>query len=811
MHKPTVHLICNAHLDPVWQWQWEEGCAETLSTFRNAIQLLKEDDELIFNHNEALLYRWILEFDPSLFEEIQKLVIAGRWNIGGGWYLQPDVNLAGTESILRCISEGRHFFEKHFNVHPRVAYNFDSFGHGAGLPQLLKLTGYKMYIFMRPEPENLQLPSDFCRWQGTDGSEILILRIEIGLYHTEEDNIEQRLQEGVELALQLNRDVPVFWGIGNHGGGATREDLTRITRFRNNETRVHIKHSSTEQLYQALKVYANETPLIKGDLQNIFPGCYTSMFRLKRRANRSLQLLLQTEQLRTITWWILDQTYPHTLLSELWRDHLFNDFHDILPGTCIEPAEQDALDLYGKIEQTARKLRLDAAVSINQGENKPAYLPLTIMNNLDFNEAIPVETEFMISHRPKWTGQWHVQLKDSYGEPVTLQEEQPEALLPFHEWRRKICFMARLPQGGVKRYFAEANEGPVLQKTAAPAVNVSINQQGFVEGLTDVNGNQYLNSPLFQPLVVQDDCDAWGTGCLSYRDVIGAFELETGSHQILHSGPVRTIYETLLHYNKSRLRLHTLLYNDWPVLEFRLLLNWHEQNKRLKLPVDIALSASKIAAEVPGGITTYDADGQEHVHRQWLMVSDATRAIGIVHNGLHGFDYLDGELRLSALRSAAYCHERGLHLDPLPARKYMDQGVHEFRILLTIGKPQELHSKLPNLAQWLNAPAPVFSYLPVGSNTNSGVTPMPEDQSFIQSKPQNIHLRTLKPSNNKQALIIQFQENAGIHQDARIRLRYPDISMPIKFRPFEIKNLRVQKDGTWAEVDLIHEQKELHT
>ena len=210
MKRPALHLICNAHLDPVWQWRWEEGCAEALSTFGTAVELLHEHPGLIFNHNEALLYQWVREHDPALFAEIQRLVAAGRWTISGGWYLQPDVNLPDTESLIRHIAVGRRFFREHFGVEPVVAYNFDSFGHSAGLPQLLVRGGYRMYIHLRPQAPELELPSDLYRWRGLDGSEILTLRIAVGLYHTERDNIEQRLTEGTELALKLDRDVPVL-------------------------------------------------------------------------------------------------------------------------------------------------------------------------------------------------------------------------------------------------------------------------------------------------------------------------------------------------------------------------------------------------------------------------------------------------------------------------------------------------------------------------------------------------------------------------------------------------------------------------
>ncbi len=808
MSKPNIHLICNAHLDPVWQWQWEEGCSEALSTFRNAVDLLKEYEDLVFNHNEAVLYQWILQHDPDLFKEIQDMVKKGRWSVGGGWYLQPDVNIPCTESIIRCITEGRRFFKQHFNVRPQVAYNFDSFGHGAGLPQILRKAEYGMYIFMRPDPNDLELPSDFCRWQGSDGSEIYFLRISIGLYHTEEDNIEERLREAVEMALDLDRDVPVFWGIGNHGGGATRDDIKRIRRFCGQENRVQFIHSTTDYLFEALKHYGDKAPLVRGDLQNIFPGCYTTLSRLKRRANRSMHLLRQTEHLRTLTWWTLKQPYPQDLMDNLWNDHLFNDFHDILPGTCIEPAEQDALDLYGKIEQTARRLRLEAASYMNRGHKERAYLPITILNCSNGLEEVPVEVEFMISHRPKWEGQWRVHLRDEDSQPIAIQEEHPEALLPFHQWRRKIVFMATMPESGYKRYFAEAHEGAIEQKPAPPALNIATDTQGFVEQIRDESGFNYLNGPLIQPLVIDDPCDSWGTGCRSYRKISDAFEPDSKSNTVLYTGPIRTVYESVMRCQHSQIRLHTIVYNQWRVLEFRLRVNWNEKQKRLKLPFPLALSTEEVLCEVPGGVTTYQADGLEHVHSRWLMLAEGHHAVGVVHNGTHGFDFKDGELRLSALRSPAFCHERGFKLAPYPERKFSDQGVHEVRVLITVGKPETLRQKLPALATWLATPPAIYTYLPVGSVTPPVDSKLNAGQSFIEIHPPDIKLLAMKPSRDGNALSMRLQEQSGIDTKATIRLLYPSMTISCPFRAMEIVTLRIERNGRWRKVNLIDEESE---
>ena len=105
--KPRIHLLCNAHIDPVWQWEWEEGAAEAISTFRTAADLCEAFDGFVFNHNEAVLYQWVETYEPELFARIQRLVREGRWHIMGGWFLQPDCNMPSGESFVRQILTGQ--------------------------------------------------------------------------------------------------------------------------------------------------------------------------------------------------------------------------------------------------------------------------------------------------------------------------------------------------------------------------------------------------------------------------------------------------------------------------------------------------------------------------------------------------------------------------------------------------------------------------------------------------------------------------------------------------------------------------------
>ena len=801
MRKPCVHLICNAHLDPVWQWQWEEGCAEALSTFSIAVEILNEHKEFVFNHNEAVLYEWVMEHDPSLFKKIQELVKKGQWSVSGGWYLQPDVNLTSTESIIRQIMEGRTFFKKYFHSFPEVAYNFDSFGHSAGLPQILRKSGYKMYIHMRPQEEQLKLPSCLYRWQGCDGTEIAALRIPVGLYHTEYHNIKERLRQGTELALKKGQDIPVFWGIGDHGGGATREDLNQIRDFIEKENRVDFRHSTPDLYYQAVKDTLKEAPVFKGGLQRVFTGCYTSLSRVKRKAIQSAGLLRQAESISAAAWWLKGISYPEEKIRQTWRDHLFNDFHDILPGSCTEPAEKDALDLYGKAMDSARRLRMKAVTALNKPYKNSPSLPMIVLNTNPCLTKVPVEGEFMISHRPKWKGSWHVELHTLRGEQIVCQEEQPEALLPFNGWRRKISFLSCLPGMGISRFQLKVKEGKTQRGEFRPALDYEIDPgSGLIERLYGPRKAQILSGPLMQPVVIKDTGDSWGTGIKKYRGKEDVFEPGPGSFRVVEKGPVRMIFESEWKYKESSIIMKTLSYSQWPVLEYRLRILWNHTHRQLKLSIPTNFRQSSVLCEIPGGLARRSADGEEYVHRRWLCVKGQINgkpaSVGIVNSGQHGFDFKDGEIRLSVLRSAAYCHERGFDLKGCPGHKCMDMGGHFVRLLVVPGEPESVIRKLPALADWLSSPPFALSHLPVGKR---------DEDDLLSLSPENVRLLACKRSEEGEALVIRIQEAAGLPSEAVVHVKEPDIRYKAALNPLEIKTICFQKDGRVFETDLLEQ------
>lgn len=247
-----IHLICNAHLDPVWLWRWEEGCTEALSTFRTAERFTDEFPGFTFNHNEAILYQWVKENEPDLYERIKEKVKEGSWKIMGGWYLQPDCNMPSGESIIRNIAEGRRFFMEEFGKRPTTAINFDSFGHSQGLVQILNQAGFDSYVVCRPAKDNFDFTSQNYRWKGFNGSEVIVHRSDENY-----NSVHGHAAEELEKFLNETREEEVslfLWGVGDHGGGASAQDLKDLERMLQERREEYcIIHSDVESFFQELR------------------------------------------------------------------------------------------------------------------------------------------------------------------------------------------------------------------------------------------------------------------------------------------------------------------------------------------------------------------------------------------------------------------------------------------------------------------------------------------------------------------------------------------------------------------------------
>jgi alpha-mannosidase len=177
MKEKKLYMIGNAHIDPVWLWNWQEGFQEVKATFQSALDRMKETDGFIFTCSSAAFYEWVEKNNPKMFQEIVTRVKEGRWEIVGGLYIQPDCNIPNGESYVRQGLFSQRYFMKKFGRIATTGYNVDSFGHNGNLPQILTKSGMENYIFMRPMPAEKGLPGRIFWWASEDRTKILTYRI----------------------------------------------------------------------------------------------------------------------------------------------------------------------------------------------------------------------------------------------------------------------------------------------------------------------------------------------------------------------------------------------------------------------------------------------------------------------------------------------------------------------------------------------------------------------------------------------------------------------------------------------------------
>jgi alpha-mannosidase len=345
----VLHVIAQAHLDPVWLWPWRDGCAEALTTMQSALDRMDEVPALCFSQSAASNYRWAQEMDPRLFAQIRRRVREGRWEPVGGWVVEPDCNIPSTESLIRQCLYGKRYFAERLGVDVRVGYNVDSFGHGGGLPQILARAGYRYYVMMRPQEHEAALPKLFW-WEADDGSRVLTWRISPHYGQSPRDSaddVEQAIRGASDRCFAPGIDHGAFFfGVGNHGGGPTRAHLRRLLELQHDPRLPELRFSTLSQFFTEVERSPGfaDVPTIRHELQHHARGCYSAMGEIKAMNRRAERSLIKAE---TIACASGEGTHARDALRDAWWKLLFNQFHDVLGGSSIRSAYVQSRDQLG--------------------------------------------------------------------------------------------------------------------------------------------------------------------------------------------------------------------------------------------------------------------------------------------------------------------------------------------------------------------------------------------------------------------------------------------------------------------------------
>ncbi len=805
-------MIANAHIDPVWLWVWQDGLEVARSTCLDAVDLLRKYPRYTFTRSSAAVYRWIEQTDPDLFEEITRLVKEDRWNIVNGWWVQPDCNIPCGESLVRQGLYGQLYFEEKFGKRAKVGFNVDTFGHCISLPQILRKCGLNSYVFHRPGSHEKKLSNDLFNWESPDGSRVLAARID-GYGAGSMEDLEKKLSKARERSRKSGMDTMCFYGHGDHGGGPVEEMVQEIQELSETREDASIEFSTPERFFDSVWDASEELPVLQDELQHHSRGCYTVVSEIKRM-NRELEiLLLNAEKFCALCSLLYGAEYPREILRESWHTLLFHQFHDVLAGTSIRPAYDDAMNRL-KAAQIAARSRMEMAIEtlssrINTAAREghqilvinPAYYERE--DQIEFQETLDTDSGLKV-----------IDDEDRIHEVQVLSSREIEG-------RKRVrgIFTAELPPAGYRVFWIRKGDAVKKSGLETPDTRISNSryllkvdpQTGFLTSIVEVeSGREYLNGPC-RPLILRDESDTWSHDVDGYRDEIGSFQMR-GSPRV-KSGQVRSLITTDFKYEDSSLTLKYELNGDSPVIYCRMDLDWHEKHKMLKMSIPIATSRPRALYEVPYATVERPTNGEEEPGQRWVDVigsgdDGSEKSLLVLNDSKYGFDVLDSEIRVSIVRSPVYAFHRPRKVDPDKTYLYTDQGKHELDLGLVPHGRMEIYTKFSLAEAFNNRPFLAFS------NKHQGE--LPTSASLISAEPRNLAITAFKISERDERGIVRVFESSGQKTSGMIRLPLIDVKIPVQLDPWEVKTYAFSPDGVQAEnnmleIDISESEKKLYS
>lgn len=680
-----IHLIPNSHIDPVWLWNKYEGIDEVLNTFRSACDRLDEYPDLTFTASSIQFYKWVLEFDPGLFERIKHFVQAERWEIVGNWWVEPDTNLPRLSSFLKHAELASEFTKKHFNRVSDTAYVPDSFGHPADLPAILSETGFKYMLFSRPgQHEKHDLPANLFYWE-YKGKKILAYRL---------TNHYQTGGNGDELLKTLSgpdyTKTPTscfFFGVGDHGGGPTVREIEFFRKFIQNSPAGHAGFSSLEAFFRQAE-QTSAIPVYSGDLHMHAVGCYSVLSDLKNRVRHAEHQLEFTA--RTLD---ISGGTPN-LLDGAWKKTLFNEFHDILPGTCSPEAASFAQDELSAVAAQTRdisrtalkRLSLITPPRIREGEFR-------IFNTLPYPVTTPLSIETSQYFKPGCA------FRDNTGKNIPVQLGVPSVVLDSRKWE----FVDTLPPRGFKAYHFD-NSVQVVQPEK--------DDIHFTPGLdrkTSDMPETSCSAGEISALVLSDDSDTWGHKVQKYDKVEARFEQASCAH--LSGNIFCRVYETWL-CGENRINVLFTRYSGLNAMYIDLTAQWNDTRKICKIEIPLEGPGSGNAwMQGAAGAISRKSNGFEHPLHNWIWLPVGDNGLAVIQDGCFACDFTNERLRITFIRSSLYGFHDPATPDENDPQHRTDIGEHSMRMLLFDCK-QYNPQKLNKAAEIFMEPFPVFRETP---------------------------------------------------------------------------------------------------
>jgi alpha-mannosidase len=773
----TLYFDANAHIDAAWLWREKETVEVCKNTFSSVLNMMDARPDFTYTQSAAAYYDWMERFSPDVFARMQQRVKDGRWEIVGGMWVEPDCNIPGGESWMHHLLYSARYFGKKFGTKVKIGWNPDSFGYNWNIPQFYANAGIDAFITQKMGwSEHNIFPYHLFWWESPDGSRVLCY---FPFDYVNEVNDPVRTVDQLRQ-FEANtgvRKMLILFGVGDHGGGPSNEMLDRIEHLKTLDVFPAIENGTAAGYLAWLR---------KGDLSGLpvwddelyleyHQGTYTTQANMKEGNRRSEILLTNAEKFSTLAT-LSGGNYNRNDLEEAWRGVLFNQFHDLLPGSGIRENYIDAAEKYKAADAIG-------TVELNKSINQIARQ----VNTSAVKKAVPVVVFNPLSWERNDVGS--IPLPDGDNTDYALFDitgkEIPSQALRTGKYSRKILYKAdQIPACGYKLYELRKQK-PAAGAGALSVTRTSLENEffrvtidadsGWVKSILDKrNGKELLTGYGGEVQLLEDRpraWDAWNIGLTGVK-----YQTKLRSIEVAESGPVRAAIRIVRDYLKPGVRKdpptpeypssfftqEIMLHRGLDRIDFKTDADWWEEKTMVKVAFPVTVTDTAATYEIPYGTIrrstqlrdSWDSAKVEVPAERWADLSQSDYGISLLNRSKYGYDIKGSVMRLSLLRSPIW---------PDPTA---DRGEHSIE-----------YSLYPHRGGWKEAQTVERAYeyndplLAVIGEVHKGT--LPPSNSFVKLTPSNLVLTQIKKAEDSEAWVVQWYDAGGEDVQAQLTLPRP--------------------------------------
>ncbi|MFO0982888.1 MAG: glycoside hydrolase family 38 C-terminal domain-containing protein [Planctomycetota bacterium] len=752
MKQYSGHLVGHAHIDFQWLWEWPETIDVCKQTFGQATRFMDEYPDFTFTQSSAALYLATEENHPEIFAKMQHYAKQGRWDLAGGRWCEGDTNMISAESHARHFLYGQRYFREKFGKTCTVGWEPDTFGHVATMPQILQAAGIRFYYFCRA---GKGIPLFW--WQGPDGSRVLAFEEPAtGSWYNSDVNTSALWELlKFEDATGL-KDLLWVYGVGNHGGGPTRENIEVALDWQKKDYLPRVTFATAGGFFSTIeKRDLSKIPVVNTELNSVFEGCYTTHGNIKRW-NRDAERWTEGAEALCTAATLLGASYPQDDFKQSWIDILWNHHHDTLPGTSIHASYERSRKMYAAAIARSQAAHAGAAETIaSHLAPAGAGTGIVVVNDLPWARdglvTAPLPAELA-------------------GKAASLVvADAARRRMPAQVAGDQLLFLARqVPTLGARSYAIGSAEVLGTDGHGEPRAEASIASDGtrletscflveldaktaLVRRIFDKRHQRDVLAPgavgnLVEAHLEQPNgMSAWVIG-----KIVGVERLDHEAPiEVLERGPLRVRAQCTRRYRSSVITQEIALTEGIARIDFAITIDWRERgsasspgNPFLKVAFPVNVTGGEARYELPFGDIARATDGKEWPALKWIDLSRADYGVSLLNDSKHGHS-VDGQvMRLSLVRCSYYP-------DPEP-----DQYVQRVAYSLVPHAGDSRDGEAVRRGFELNRPLTLVT--PARPQPDLGT-----EVSFLTVEPSSVVLTALKLAEDDGSWVARVYESAG--------------------------------------------------